>query len=212
VLGNFSAAHPEDPQIGSYIVFGTSSGWQSGAIVRLPNPQGGAITTMTILSVKALDIDGDGKKDLVLGYTAYYNTRGIQILKNNGDRTFTDISTAMLGADAYATGSPSGQLLAMDLNSDGCIDLIETESSIVNGTPECQGKFVKANGALAGVLSQLPANTTILPFPDYTGRTSFYVPTQESPSTTSNGLYGIRYKKLKNLRNLPTPVNGAIVF
>src|SRR6267154_1705508 len=133
VLGNFSAAFPNDPLIGSYVVFGTSSGWQSGAIVRLPDPQGGAITTMTVLNAKAVDVDGDGKKDLVLGYTAFFASRGIQILKNNGDRTFTDISTAMLGTQAYVSGSPSGALYAIDLNCDGCVDLVEPESSLEAG-------------------------------------------------------------------------------
>lgn len=220
VLGNFSAARPDDPLIGSYVVFGTNNGWQSGAVVRLPDPQGGAITTMTILNVKAIDIDGDGKKDLVLGYTAFYNTRGIQILKNNGDRTFIDISAAMLGAEGYLTGSPSGHLHAVDLNGDGCIDLVEPEASNGGSAAElgriflndCHGKLIKANAALASVLSLMPASTKIFPFTDYTGRTSFYVPVNEPPSSTSNGLYGARYKKLKNLRNLPTPVNGTIVF
>ncbi len=219
VLGNFSAANPNDLKIGNYVIFGSTSGWNSSSPLLLPHPEGGSLSTRTMLSISAVDIDGDGKRDLVLGLTSYYSSRGIQILKNNGDRTFTDISAQMLGDELYVSGSPSGHIYPVDLNGDGCVDLVEAEAANLGGNWElgrillndCKGKFVNANAALGTVLSKLPHNQNILPFIDYTGRTSLYVPRSE-PSTIAGGVSSTRYFKLKNVRNLPTPVDGKIVF
>lgn len=209
----------DPPLNGNFVVFGTSSGWQSGAVVRLPDPQGIAFTEFNAVSLSAVDVDGDGKKDLILGYTDHYTTRGIQVLHNVGDRTFTDISVAMLGAEASVSGCPGSTLPAVDVNGDQCIDLIEPELNCASTGSQrgrmlindCNGAFVNANSALESVLSQV-ALVPMFPFTDYTGRTSFYVPVSEPPSSSSGGLYGTRYRKLKNLANLPTPVGGQIVF
>lgn len=218
ILGNFAAVRDNDPRTGNYVVFGTGSGWRTGATLRLPDPQGVTFTDLTALSLSAIDVDGDGRKDLVLGYTDHYETRGIQILHNAGSRTFADVSAAMLGAEAYLEGSPSGTLPTVDLNGDDCIDLVEPE--LVSLAPrqrgrilinDCDGKFVNANAALASVLSRADL-VNLFPFTDQTGRTSFYLPVVELPSAGSGGLHGTRYKKLKNLANLPTPVGGQIVF
>lgn len=182
---------------------GNATGWQSGAIVRLPHPQGGSVSTRTMLHISAVDVDGDGRKDLVLGYTFYYETRGIQDLKNNGDRTFTDISAAMLGDQVYIPGAPSGHIYAVDVNGDGCVDLLEAEATVVSGKAEvgrillndCHGKFVNANPALASVLNKLPGNQSLLPFTDYTGRTSFYVPIDEQ--TVSHNHFVARLEKCR---------------
>lgn len=218
VLGVFGAALANDPMKGNYVVFGTPNGWQDGVVLRLPDPAGIALTDFTALHLSAVDVDGDARKDLVLGYTNRYQSRGIQILRNTGGRSFADASAAMLGAEASVAGSPSSTLSTLDLNADGCPDLVEPEpvsfSPVRRGRillNDCRGRFVVANDALEGLLSSVPAGP-MFPFPDHTGRTSIYLPVIEFSSTGPTGLNRIRYQKLTNLANLPTPVDGAVVF
>lgn len=218
VLGIFGAALPGDPMKGNYVAFGTANGWQDGALLRLPDPTGIALEDFTALHLSVVDVDGDARKDLVLGYTNRYQTRGIQILRNTGGRSFADVSAALLGAQASVAGAPSSTLSTLDLNADGCHDIVEPEPASLSPLRrgrillnDCRGKYVVANDALEGLLSSVPIGS-MFPFPDHTGRTSIYLPVVEFASTGPSGLNRVRYKKLTNLANLPTPANGAVVF
>jgi hypothetical protein len=139
------------------------------------------------------------------------------VLRNDGGLVFTDVSTQMLGSNAYVPGSPSGQLTVIDLNGDACLDIVEPESSVATSQKgrwlfnDCAGHFVDASTALAPVLNALGNSQTLLPFKDFTGRTSFYAPRAVAPVAGST-LGSTRYMKVRNLENLPTPANGAIVF
>lgn len=217
VLGDFGAGEPNDTSPGNYIAFGNATDWKGGAPLRLPDPQGTTLDKLVVLTVVVTDINRDGRKDIVIGYTDSYNTRGIQILINSGNRTFVDSSSAMLGANAYVSGNPSGQLTVIDLNGDLCLDIVEPEPSAATSQKgrwlfnDCSGHFVDATSALAPIYNALPNSQVLLPFKDFTGRTSFYAPSNVAPAAGSS-IASTRYKKLKNLENLPTPVNGAIVF
>jgi hypothetical protein len=216
ILGDFGPGEPSDSSPGNYLIFGGATGWQ-GTPTRLPDPQGPPPGTAAVLTIAVADINNDGRPDIVVGYTHGYGNKGIQILINSGNRTFVDSSTAMLGASAYVTGNPTGQLTVMDLNGDGCLDIVEPEPSIATAQKgrwlfsDCAGHFVDASAALAPVLSALPNSQVMLPFKDHTGRSSFYVPAKVAPVSGST-LGASRYGKVRNLENLPTPVNGAIVF
>jgi len=63
-----------------------------------------------------VDLDNDGKKDIVISYVNAPH----RVYRNNGDGTFTDMtSTASLGGD----GLVGGPIVAFDFDRDGLLDL-----------------------------------------------------------------------------------------
>jgi FG-GAP-like repeat len=214
VLGDWAASFPTDPVPGSRVVFGSISGWNSASSLQLPNPQGINYADSTVLSIAVSDFNKDSRPDLLLNFTDRYKTRGMQILLNNGLREFTDASATYLGSEAYVPGSPSGTLYVVDINGDGCEDIVEPEATLdftANGRwlmSDCSGRFVNAATVVAPAVGRV---ATLLPFTDHTGRTSFYMPLDEPPVGDSK-LHGTRYFVLRNLWNLPTPVGGQIRF
>ncbi|MEY4761340.1 MAG: hypothetical protein RLZZ200_1196 [Pseudomonadota bacterium] len=210
ILGDFAVNFPTDPIPGSRVMFGSASGWATGSSLRLPDPQGAPLSVLTMLSVQVADLDNDDRPDLVVSYTDHYNTHGIQILLNNGNRSFTDASSTALGAMAYLPDIASRTVKVMDLNGDSCVDIVEYDKGGRWLLNDCQGHFVDVSQALASV-TNVKGRRNILPFPDSTGRVSFFVPMTTAPATGST-LGGVRYARLRNLENLPTPVNGQFSF
>ena len=75
--------------------------------------------------ITALDIDHDGRPDLILTYSprTSYTGLGLQILMNRGNGNMVDESVARLGANTLrTTGTPFGAPRLLDLNGDGITD------------------------------------------------------------------------------------------
>jgi hypothetical protein len=73
-------------------------------------------------AITAVDINGDGKIDLILATTNGFNVAGLQILLANGDGTYKDISST----DNISFGPGEGwvtKIYVVDFNGDGKKDL-----------------------------------------------------------------------------------------
>ena len=218
-----------DPLATSSIVLGTSSGWSSGRTVKLPNPSRLPPEKVTVLDIKLVNLFGSGKKDIIVVYTDNYKSRGIQILKNNGDGNFTDVSDDALGTSSYNIGKAEFQSRVVDVNGDGCMDIVlpyykeRTDGKAFGEVflSDCKGRFVDATQAFNTIILELQTKLKnelmiaggifLMPLKDYTGRTSFYMLVQDNYST-KNPSGSTHVMKLKNLLNMPTPLNGKIVL
>ena len=92
--------------------------------------------------MEVIDINGDGLLDIVLASTKhepYYDGRAVQFFLNNGDLTFSDVtSTYNPDVGKYANGSSAsngwwngeGELHILDFDGDGDLDIVDS----VNGT------------------------------------------------------------------------------
>jgi hypothetical protein len=223
-----------DPLSASNITFGTPSGWSSGRKFKLPNPTHLPPEKVTVLDIQLADLFGSGKKDIVIVYTDNYKSRGLQILKNNGGGSFTDVSEIALGAGSYNVGRAEMQSIVIDVNGDGCLDIVlpyykERGDGRVFGEvflSDCKGKFVDAtpafNALFLNLMTQLKCcwsgsglhvdgGIFLMPLKDHTGRTSFYILNADYPSDKVSQQY-THILKLKNIGNMPTPVNGKLLF
>jgi hypothetical protein len=86
-----------------------------------PQPFG---STGILISLASLDINGDGRPDLLAGFTSYdafYVGRRIQVLINNGDGTFRDETALRLPHQDSGDGWPYAFRIT-DFNGDGFPD------------------------------------------------------------------------------------------
>jgi hypothetical protein len=98
-----------------------------------PKPFGGHAEG---LAVQPVDLNGDGKPDLILAFTKtspFYVGRWIQILINNGDGTFRDETTARLPPQADNSDAWPYAIEVADLNNDGKPDFGVTAFSKPGG-------------------------------------------------------------------------------
>ena len=110
----------------------------------------------------AADIDGDGDTDIVIGTTRagslYYVGRFMQILRNDGSGNFTDISDEAMGeqsralnyederVEAQCTVWGEGQVVLLDVDNDGDIDITDRTHGGANGAKEaCPGLEIYLN-------------------------------------------------------------------
>jgi len=108
------------------------------------------------------DIDSDGDIDIVIGTTRagslYYVGRFIQILRNDGSGNFTDISQEALGEQPRASNYKDpevevqctvwgeGQVVLLDIDNDGDIDITDRTHGGANGGKEaCPGIEIYLN-------------------------------------------------------------------
>ena len=105
------------------------------------------------VDIQALDVNGDGRADLVLSYSVFgagAPTRQIQLLVNNGQGGFTDETANRLPASIQG-GAWSRRIHLTDVNGDGRIDLVLSNGS---STPfylaDGQGSFVQLPNLLPG--------------------------------------------------------------
>ena len=92
-----------------------------------------------------LDVDGDGNVDIIMGVTPtigdsrYYVGNMIQIFKNNGNKTWTDITSTANPNTKYANGNPAdanvwnGQMFItkVDFDKDGDLDIVRCKQLCV---------------------------------------------------------------------------------
>lgn len=87
----------------------------------------------------ALDVDGDGDKDVVSAYTRgqpYYRGRKVKIFINRGEKNLVDETDTRFPNQFRAEGTQleedlgvgigEGNLFAVDFNNDGCMDIYDT--------------------------------------------------------------------------------------
>jgi hypothetical protein len=212
----------------SSIFFGTATGWASGRTVKLPNPRELPPEKVTVLDIQLADLFKSGKKDIIIVYTDNYNSRGLQILRNNGGGNFTDISAEALGAGSYNLGRAEFQSKIIDINGDGCMDIVlpyykERGDGKAFGEvflSDCNGKFVDATQGFNSIILELQSKLKkglivaggifLMPLKDYTGRTSFYILVEDDYNEI--GQNSTHIMKLKNVQNMPTPSNGEMAF
>lgn len=117
--------------LGNRDAAGSTVGLFDATGIRLPAGLFGAENTITV-DILAIDVNADGRLDLVLSQTAespFYAGRGLQILIQQSNGAFVDESSARLpGFDASA---PWAMFVDdVDLNGDGHVDLLLNGSSL----------------------------------------------------------------------------------
>ncbi len=224
-----SHATSAGPAVGNYLVTGTEQGWANGQVIKLPDPSFIAIQDVLVLDIEIADLFNSGRNDIILNYTYKYESRGIQILRNLGNSVFEDVTTDMLGTSAYLNQWPESEIRVIDINGDNCLDIVlpffkgKANSKLFGEVflNDCKGAFVDATSVFSAAMSDLNARRPnggiihagglfLIPIVDYTGRTSFYMPLLDD--YISNGANSLHFFKLNNLKNMPTPVNGELVY
>ncbi len=122
---------------GSLVLWNTGSGYDNSHVATLPAgslPNSNRIT----LSLAALDINQDGLQDIVTLSTQnspYYTGVAIDIYINQGNGTFANETTTVLGSSGLNTsGGWSAFLYPMDVNGDGTMDLVLSNYSGAGAT------------------------------------------------------------------------------
>jgi len=152
VLGTDIAFGVQNGDNQSRIYFGNAEGnFLDSSYVALPNfsPISG---NQIVLDVKSIDIDLDGDNDLILSSTQnspFYVGSGIQVLKNNGNREFVDVTNEALGSNGFNGSDPWGKALhVIDFNGDGIEDIFiqrigsNNQNSVVVYLGDGDGGFV----------------------------------------------------------------------
>lgn len=90
--------------------------------------------------IKAFDFNGDGLLDIILASTKhdpYYDGRAVQFFLNNGDETFSDVTSSVNPDAKYVNGlcpnsdgpcywNGEGNLEILDFDGDGDLDIVDT--------------------------------------------------------------------------------------
>jgi Ca2+-binding RTX toxin-like protein len=130
ILGNVGNS-PSKPY--SLVLWNQAGKFTANASTELPlNGVFGADTVT--LDVQAVDVNGDGLKDLLLlGTQLQYSGWQVQVLINKGNRTFADETTKRLAAPTdRSNGTPgeswSSYIKVLDFNNDGAPDFALTQT------------------------------------------------------------------------------------
>ena len=87
-----------------------------------PNPALGGTGGYVVVDLRVLDVNRDGKPDLLLLGTQSYTGMGVQVLVNRGDGTFADESALRFPAGTNRAGTYCSFLRVADFNGDGWED------------------------------------------------------------------------------------------
>lgn len=127
-----------DANVASVVLWNNGGSFSSSNMTVLPRPS--AFNLHIDLDSKPIDFNKDGKTDLIMIGTQenpFYDGWFVQILQNNGDRTFSDVtSSALSAADRFGgvsgvdTNSPwLPWVNVIDFNNDGWLDFaVEVKS------------------------------------------------------------------------------------
>jgi hypothetical protein len=120
----------ENNTIDSRALINDGSGHFHDASAPLPAKAFGP--TSILISLVTLDVNGDGKPDLIAGFQREdFTGRRLQILIGNGDGTFRDETPQRLPQQDEGRGWPYAIRLA-DFNGDGRLDF----GVVINGAPD----------------------------------------------------------------------------
>ena len=113
--------------------------WRNRAWTELPDNYYGANGNAN--DIKAFDFNGDGLLDIILASTKhdpYYDGRAVQFFLNNGDETFSDVTSTVNPDTKYVNGlcpektggfcfwNGDGHLEILDFDGDGDLDIVDT--------------------------------------------------------------------------------------
>lgn len=114
--------------------------WRNRGWTELPDNYYG--TNGNANDIKAFDFNGDGLLDIILASTKhdpYYDGRAVQFFLNNGDETFSDVTSSVNPDTKYVNGlcpnstgpcywNGEGNLEILDFDGDGDLDIVDTVS------------------------------------------------------------------------------------
>ena len=133
-------------------------------VINLPNGKFDVDNTIHNHAAAA-DIDNDGDIDIVVGQTRanpYYKGRYLQLLLNDGQGNFSDVSDERLGDQSiYFEGDrpPDGEgfVTLLDVNSDGHVDIFDRRNALPpeNGFPLQASASIWLNDG-SGYFSDVP--------------------------------------------------------
>jgi hypothetical protein len=139
------AGAPYDNLRQSVVLWNKNGSFSEAAMTKLPAPAG--LPSHIDLDIQKMDFNGDGRQDLVVVGTngsPYYDGAFVQLLRNDGNGGFTDVTASgMSAADAITavpnagTGAPWAMWLkTLDFNGDGVLDFtIEYNGMLRQSTP-----------------------------------------------------------------------------
>ena len=127
--GNFDVCPPEVPLENLVALFNTTAGWQG-------HVAGSGTGTWTL---HAVDVDNDGKADLVTTYFGCHTPcTGVNVFYSNGDGRFQEVFAFEGGGEG---GDPYDAVVA-DINNDGINDIVspvESGYDPITNTPVSNG-------------------------------------------------------------------------
>ena len=101
-------------------------------------PEAGFLTAFGgghVVSTALHDLNGDGRRDILLGgYDLMFRGRGVQVLVNNGGRTFVDETARRLGRSAWSNVEGwHVEYRFFDFNGDGTVDIVPHLYDVFHG-------------------------------------------------------------------------------
>ena len=161
------------PSIGNYQLIGTVILWNDGtgnfnhAEMTLVEPGPGVGGPPAIID---MDIDGDGDLDLIMSGNEWATfNRTIQIVVNNGDRTFTDESDLRVFGLTGDSDIFVSDFVPIDFNGDGAPDfVIQSDVVVPPGYPQGYPQLIFINngsGVFTALDNSVLANKSGILFP-----------------------------------------------